>query len=966
MIGGFMNMRDKEKRLTLPPLLPRPRLPSASLSSPPSPNIPPSAASTASVSTSPSSSRVSRLGLSRTASATTTTSTANTIFRATSRRTKKRSDSSSVIDTATTPASPTNSKARKDSKGKEKEQDKYHIYPRSRASSATGSSVSLPELDIVGVVPVQVFQVGVTPDHARYTSDRPATATPTPSMTTVIKSTMSEAHYGKGLSASSSVSRRSNVLSSSLPTTSVESATLATITSRSETLATSPTRTVAPLSPQEQAERERARKQQMREDAAMAKARSKEIDEIMHEQKKLLDKKKKAIQILLLGQSESGKSSIVKNFHLVFAPRKFQSERAVWKIVIQLNIINSIKNILDILQSEWDPITPPKNDDDENLLLLSGEEDLQPPVHVPRLRSKKSIPRYRHQRHDPNEVDDESDDATYPRENIRPKESISTMLHIKQTHPFLIETLNDYKATFGRLLNLEPVLAELLSAEQDQVKTRDHSRFGFGGYGGSRGTTDVCVRAGGGWRRAIMNMRRGSGIGTSSQQQHEAGAAGSSTWLNPASSVVSAQSAESVMESVSGRVSGGWMRKSKKSTSVPTPKPPPIPETEYARSNPKDPTMVLAAMKDDLVRFWEDGKVQSVLERRRLRLIYSPGFFLNDIARIATPDYVPTDEDIVRARVRTLGVEEHHLVIEKGIDAGADVYITDVGGSRSVRPAWIPFFENVQAILFLAPLAFNETLEEDPRVNRLEDSLFLWREICANKLLANSHIILFLNKKDVLEATLAAGVQVRQYVPNYNHSNDVQSVTKYFKNKFHTYMKRASPKPRAFMCYETSAVDTSAMAALLVGGTSTLPKKSTIMLTSFFSFSLSRLSRLPPTPIHLVLFASGFDVTCLVLVLVLAFASRFRSPSFPLPTVLMIALPPIYNPTPKRQNFFLGGLPHGSALVLVLASCLFPFLDLLLALAFALSYSRVPSLFPCFYPPSPFFLPLPLGDVTAI
>ena len=55
----------------------------------------------------------------------------------------------------------------------------------------------------------------------------------------------------------------------------------------------------------------------------------------------------------------------------------------------------------------------------------------------------------------------------------------------------------------------------------------------------------------------------------------------------------------------------------------------------------------------------------------------------------------------MRARVRTLGVEEHHFVIEKGksysckcctrfidaatgLDVGTDVYVTDVGGARSI------------------------------------------------------------------------------------------------------------------------------------------------------------------------------------------------------------------------------------------------------------------------------------------
>ena len=47
----------------------------------------------------------------------------------------------------------------------------------------------------------------------------------------------------------------------------------------------------------------------------------------------------------------------------------------------------------------------------------------------------------------------------------------------------------------------------------------------------------------------------------------------------------------------------------------------------------------------------------------------------------------------------------------------------DVGGSRSVRQHWIPYFDDVQAIIFLAPLAFNLTLDEDPKVNRLVRAL---------------------------------------------------------------------------------------------------------------------------------------------------------------------------------------------------------------------------------------------------
>ena len=70
-------------------------------------------------------------------------------------------------------------------------------------------------------------------------------------------------------------------------------------------------------------------------------------------------------------------------------------------------------------------------------------------------------------------------------------------------------------------------------------------------------------------------------------------------------------------------------------------------------------------------------------------------------------------DDIVRARVRTLGVEEHRFTLESGALPGTEWYIYDVGGSRSVRQHWIPYFDDVQAIIFLAPIsAFDQVLAE--------------------------------------------------------------------------------------------------------------------------------------------------------------------------------------------------------------------------------------------------------------
>lgn len=108
---------------------------------------------------------------------------------------------------------------------------------------------------------------------------------------------------------------------------------------------------------------------------------------------------------------------------------------------------------------------------------------------------------------------------------------------------------------------------------------------------------------------------------------------------------------------------------------------------------------------------------------------------------------------------------------------------------RVLKPRVIPqtdyilylfFLIIVDAIIFLAPIsAFDQVLTEDHKVNRLEDSVLLWKAVCSNKLLANVDLVLFLNKCDLLERKLDAGVRLAKYVKSYgDRSNDLETASK--------------------------------------------------------------------------------------------------------------------------------------------------------------------------------------------
>ncbi|KAF8892959.1 heterotrimeric G protein alpha subunit [Infundibulicybe gibba] len=235
-------------------------------------------------------------------------------------------------------------------------------------------------------------------------------------------------------------------------------------------------------------------------------------------------------------------------------------------------------------------------------------------------------------------------------------------------------------------------------------------------------------------------------------------------------------------------------------------------------------TLTIAGCKEDMKALWEDKTVKLALKKRKLRLPDSAGFFLNDLDRIATRGYTVSDNDIVRARLRTVGIQEHRLRFlygpwdkHKAGGNGWEWRIFDVGGCRTSRAAWLPFFDSVNVIIFLSPVSvFDQRLEEDPRVNRLEDSIILWKSICSSKLLAKTQLILFLNKCDLLRRKLKRGVKVSMYLPSYgDRPNEVIPVVKYFREKFKDIQKQCSPENRTAYIYPTTVTDTEATAITL-------------------------------------------------------------------------------------------------------------------------------------------------------
>ncbi|XP_068238014.1 guanine nucleotide-binding protein G(s) subunit alpha-like [Palaemon carinicauda] len=138
--------------------------------------------------------------------------------------------------------------------------------------------------------------------------------------------------------------------------------------------------------------------------------------------------------------------------------------------------------------------------------------------------------------------------------------------------------------------------------------------------------------------------------------------------------------------------------------------------------------------------------------------------FLDRVHIVRQPDYTPTEQDILRCRVLTLGIFETRFQVDK-----VNFHMFDVGGQRDERRKWIQCFNDVTAIIFVtACSSYNMVLREDPSQNRLRESLDLFKSIWNNRWLRTISVILFLNKQDLLAEKIKAGKsKLEDYFPDF-------------------------------------------------------------------------------------------------------------------------------------------------------------------------------------------------------
>ncbi|KAI1370563.1 G-protein alpha subunit-domain-containing protein [Hypoxylon crocopeplum] len=161
---------------------------------------------------------------------------------------------------------------------------------------------------------------------------------------------------------------------------------------------------------------------------------------------------------------------------------------------------------------------------------------------------------------------------------------------------------------------------------------------------------------------------------------------------------------------------------------------------------------ILPELTRAILSLWADGGFQKCYRRRaEYHLDDNFEYCVESWHRLGASGYVPTNQDILRSRVMTIGITTTTFSYK-----GLEYVVRDVGGTRIERNKWIhPFREGVSTILFTIDVTvYRKPLFEDESINAMLEQLELFESLINPRWFPDTDFIIVLTRMDLLERCL--------------------------------------------------------------------------------------------------------------------------------------------------------------------------------------------------------------------
>lgn len=178
----------------------------------------------------------------------------------------------------------------------------------------------------------------------------------------------------------------------------------------------------------------------------------------------------------------------------------------------------------------------------------------------------------------------------------------------------------------------------------------------------------------------------------------------------------------------------------------------------------------------------DDGFHNAYKLGREYKLDNSFRYYISHIDRIFSPHYMPTEDDILRTRVKTTGMAKTSFSYNN-----INYAVFDLAGARSERRKWASEFEYVSTIVFTIDAAcYARLLFEDETFNRMQEQLNLFDSIVNNERFGKTDFLIVFTKLDLIEECLQEW-PAEEYFPDYSRDmllSPTESYMRYIEGRF--------------------------------------------------------------------------------------------------------------------------------------------------------------------------------------
>uniref|UniRef100_A0A0N4ZRZ6 G-protein alpha subunit n=1 Tax=Parastrongyloides trichosuri TaxID=131310 RepID=A0A0N4ZRZ6_PARTI len=160
---------------------------------------------------------------------------------------------------------------------------------------------------------------------------------------------------------------------------------------------------------------------------------------------------------------------------------------------------------------------------------------------------------------------------------------------------------------------------------------------------------------------------------------------------------------------------------------------------------------------------WRDKNVQEVYKRRgQFNLNDSAGYFFEEMERINQPNFMPTPEDLIRAYVPTLGVDNLIFTVKN-----KSFQLIEYGGTKLDTKLMEDLYDGISCVFFVVAISeYDQFSPNDTENSKLQNALKILDKCCNYCRDLNVPLYVFLNETDIFVEKLEVS-PLSQYFDDY-------------------------------------------------------------------------------------------------------------------------------------------------------------------------------------------------------